>query len=436
MSRTRFASLLVAFAGAASAFAGPASPVAIDVVAREGGEIGGFTVTSLNAPNTNGLGGVGFTFGLANPAGGTINGFVSYTAALTQDILFLNTDATTATLTGAETTSAFGNNGQFIFSPSVDGEDAVWGQDGLILRAGDAVPGNPGTFATFGSRPSNMQPDGTAYWIGGVTDTAGGSTQGRALWRYDGTNYTALLRTGDVVDGFTIGTTGVGFAYDLSDSGANHIHSLLLDTGSTATDGAIWVNGDVVAREGGAAGGGELWSGLDFVSINNAGNYIFSGDTNGSTATDEFITYNSAIALREGDVVDGVTLGSSVNAASINNLNQVGYIWALAGGGEGLFFASDASNMASTSTLLLQVGDMVDFNDDGVADGTLLDFNSSFSIGPGLQFSDDPFMYVEVDLMDLGGVEIEAIIRVAVPAPGAAGLLGVAGLAAARRRRR
>lgn len=434
MRNTRFvASSLLAIVGSAASIAGPASPVSIDIVAREGGAIGGFTVTTLNAPNTNGLGGVGFTFGVDDGAGGTINGFASYTAALMQDILFFNNSVTSNALTGAETSSAFGNNGEFIFSPSVDGEDAVWGQNGLILRDTDAVPGNPGTFSTFNSRPSNMTPDGIAHWVGGVTDSAGGSTQGRALWRYDGTTFTSLLRTGDMVGGFAIGTTGVGFSFDLSDSGANHIHSVILETGSTNSDNAIYVNGNIVARELDPIGG-ENWDNFDSVSINNAGNYLFTGDTDGATATDEFIAYNGSIAIREGDTVGGVTLGTSVNAASINNLNQAAFIWSLAGTGEGLFYAPNAADLAS-SVLLLQVGDMVDFNNDGVAEATLVDFNASATVAPGLQFSDDPFVYVEVDLLDVGGVEFEAIIRVAVPAPGAAGVLALAGLVATRRRR-
>ncbi len=434
MNSTRIAAAaIVSLAGAAAALAGP-GVVGIDIVAREGGQLGGMTITSLNAPNTNGLGGVGFTFGVDNGAGGTTNGFASFTAALLQDILFFNTDVTSNVLTGAETTSAFGNNGEFIFSPSVDGEDSVWGQNGLILRGDDEVPGNTGVFSSFNSRPSNMQPDGVAYWIGGVTDSAGGSTQGRALWRYDGANYTSILQTGDIIEGQAIGTTGVGFDYDLSDDGANHIHDLLLDTGSTANDGALYVNGVIVAREGQSIGS-ENWDNFDAVSINTSGNYIFSGDTDGATGTDEFIAYNGVIAIREGDSVGGVTLGSSVNAASINNLNEAAFIWSLDGSGEGLFYAADASNLGS-SALLLQVGDGVDTDNDGIADATLLDFNASNVVGPGLQFSDNPFVYVEVDLVDLAGAEFEAIIRVAVPAPGAAGLLAFAGLAATRRRRR
>lgn len=432
--RTLFAATVVAVVGSV-AIAGP-TVVPIDVVARVGGEIGGFTVTSLNAPNTNGLGGVGFTFGVANPAGGTLNGFVSYTAGLAQDILFLNNSVMTHTLTGAETSSAFGNNGEFIFSPSVNGEDAVWGQNGLIMRGGDPLAAIPGRFATFSSRPSNMQPNGVAHWVGGTSATQGGTSTGRVLWRYDGVNITPLLQTGDIVDGAAIGASGIGFSFDLSDSGAHHIHQLTVNS-STATDTLVWVNGSSVAREGSVAAGGvggELWQAFDNVAINNSGNYIFSGDTNGAAATDEFLAYNGSIAIREGDTVDGVTLGTSVNAASINNLNQAAFIWSLAGSGEALFFASDASDLAS-SRLILQVGDMVDYNNDGIAEATILDFNASTTIAPGLQFSDHPWVYLEVDLMDVGGVTHEAIIRVAIPAPGAAGLLAVAGAFASRRRR-
>lgn len=405
----------------------------VNVIAAEGQTVqgaDGLLITTLNAPFTNGLGQVGFTGGLAGP-GGTIN-FVF----ANDKIVFRSDEVVGMTLTGAEGTMGIGDNGEFIYSPSVDGEDSVWTQDGLLLRAGDAAPGLPGQFSSFNSRPT-MSPDGTSHWVGGLSTTSGGSTAGRVLWRDSGGTTSAIFQTGDMIGGFAIGTTGVGFAYDFSDDNNNHIHSLLLDTGSTNTDGFVYVNGSLVAQEASASGAGDNWDNFDATSINNSGNYLFSGDTDGATASDEFIAYNGSIALREGDTVDGVTLGTAVNWASINNNNEAAFLWSLTSSSdEGLFWAADAAEL-SLATLLLRTGDQVDTDGDNIADATIADFSASNIISPGISLSDHPWVFVEVDLVDLvgAGTEYEAIIRVRVPTPGAATLLAVAGLAGLRRRR-
>lgn len=54
-------------------------------------------------------------------------------------------------------------------------------------------------------------------------------------------------------------------------------------------------------------------------------------------------------------------------------------------------------------------------------DATVTDFNASISVGPGLSFASDGFLFVEVDLEDIGTLtETEAILRINVgggPAP-------------------
>lgn len=434
MSNRITMALIAGLAGAAASVAGPVTSV--DLIAYEGMVApgsGGLAISSLNTPFTNGLGQVGFTGQVDNGAGGTV-GFVW----IDNEVKWLNTDGLPDVLSGAEGTMGIGNNGEFIYSPSVNGNDAVWTHEGVLLQDGDAAPGLAGQWATFNSRPI-MTPDGTSYWIGGLTNTQGGSTQGRVLWKNTGGasgTYTALLRTGDMVGGFAIGTTGVGFAYDASDNNDNYMTFALRTTGSTTTDGTVIVNGAVVAAEGSATGQGDNWANFDGMSINNAGNYVFGGDTGGDIATDEFIAYNGQIAIREGDSVGGVTLGTSQDWVSINNDNNVAFIWDIAGGAEeGLFWAQDASNM-SAALMLLATGSTIDTDGDNAGDAVLVDFNASATISPGLALSDQPWIFVEVDLMDISrGVEYEAIIRVRIPAPGAVALMGVAGVAGLRRRR-
>ncbi len=113
------------------------------------------------------------------------------------------------------------------------------------------------------------------------------------------------------IDGLAIERpTGVGFDYQISDNALHHIHELVMDTGDTSTDGAIYVDGSLVARESLPNGDGDNWDNFDVVSINDPGDYLFSGDTDGDTTTDEFIAYDGAIAIREGDSIGGVVLAS------------------------------------------------------------------------------------------------------------------------------
>jgi hypothetical protein len=78
----------------------------------------------------------------------------------------------------------------------------------------------------------------------------------------------------------------------------------------TASDDALFVDGLLVAQEGSPApgGGGDNWATFDITSINNAGDYLFTGNTDGATSMDEYIAFNAAIVVREGQTLDGVTL--------------------------------------------------------------------------------------------------------------------------------
>ena len=382
---------------------GPAA-MSVTVVAQDGDSPSGVpgAVSSLSSPFTNSLGQVGFS-------GNASENFIW----IDTGVAWSNDDAMSNTLSGAESTIGIGDMGQFIYSPSVDGSDSVWTQDGLLETEDTQAPDFPaGTNSTFHSRPT-MLPDGTAHWIAGFNDGAGGtSTVGRMVYRSVGGTTTVVLRSDDLVGGLAIDRpSGVGFDYDFSDDGSHHIHELLLDTGGTTDDGIVYVDGAIVARETEATGDGDNWDNFDAMSINNAGNYLFSGDSDGATTSDEFLAYNASIALREGDVVDGVTLGTTVSALSINNLGQAAFIWNDDGGDEQLFVAPDAADLSGTAVLLLAVGDAVDTTGDMVADATVTDFNASAQIAPGLDLATDNVVYVEVDL-DFGSGDVEAVIAI------------------------
>jgi hypothetical protein len=402
-----------AAASPAAKLLGPA-PVPATLVLQDGDMPtggGGNPVTSLNATFVNNAGDVGFTGNLDN--GGSSDGFVFSGAA----VVHLNSAVVGNTLAGGESTMGIDDGGGFIFSPSIDGDDGVWSQNGQVAVEGTQAPGFPGgTNSTFHSRPT-MIPPGAAYWVAGFDDTGGTTTQGRMLYTSsDATagNTTVVLRSDDLVGGTAIDRpSGIDFDYDFSNDGSHHVSVLLLDTGSTTNDGIVYVDGTNVAQETGASGDGDNWDNFDAVAINDSGDYLFSGDTDGATASDEFIAYNGSIALREGDLVDGVTLGSSVLFLAMNNRGAAIHAWT----GESLFYACDASDLAGTSVHLLTTGASVDLDDDGVSDATVTDFNTSGIIGPTGGLDPGGRVYLEVDL-DYGGGDVEAVIGLRTPACG------------------
>ncbi|MEZ6243347.1 MAG: GC-type dockerin domain-anchored protein [Phycisphaerales bacterium] len=406
------ATALALAAGSTTALAG--GTVSGSIVVKEGDALSDSTVSTLNTPFTDGNGKLGTVIALADGR-----------RAIWHDagVVFTSDEALPDALTGGEGTMGIGNDGEFIYSPSYNGNDAVWGDAGLILAGTQQAPGYPvGVLNTFNSRP-RMSSDGTAYWIAGSDLGAGGSTAQRALYsRSPAGAISIVIASGDLVPGgggLTVDfPSGVDFNYHFSGDGAHSLITLLADTGSTADDDLIVVDGAVVARETLPTGDGDNWDNFDDVSINASGNYLFTGDTDGATASDEFIAYNAVIGVREDDVVDGLTLGGSANAASINDLNQAIFIFSTDEETETLFFAADASDLGS-AVKLASVDDLFDDGEGPGADWIIDDFNASNVIGPGLDLAEDGYVYVEVDLVPVaGGDPIEAIIRLALPSAG------------------
>jgi hypothetical protein len=377
------------------------------------GETG--AVTSLNSPFTNRLGQVGFAGDL--DVADTADRFLWAGDA----IVWHNSDAAPALLSGAEGSMGIGDAGEFFYSPSVGGNDAVWSHNGAVCVQGGQAPGfAAGVTVTFNSRPA-MNGNGRAYWVAGFNDAGGTGSLGRVLY----TSPTAsagdiqiVMRSDDLVGGFPIDRpAGIGFDYDFSESGVHGIASLVLETGSTATDAAVAVDGAIVAREGSPIGNGANWSSFDLVSINDSGHYVFSGDSDAATTVDEFIAWDSQIVMFEGFTLDGhqLTTPATVGALSMDEAGSLVHLWSISGGEELLYFACEALDLTE-SRLLLATGDGLDFDGDDIADVTVTDFNASSAVGPGLELSPEGPIYVEVDIDDGGGGgPVEAIVALGRP---------------------
>jgi hypothetical protein len=383
-------------------FAAHAVTIGADIVVKQGDTVGSGTVSTLNAPFTDSAGHVGFVGALSDG-----QRFIWWN----DGPVFFSNDALPDVLIGGEGTMGVSNAGGFIYSPSVNGNDAVYTHGGTLLQDGEPVPCLPGLYSTYNSRPT-MLPNGVAYWCGGTATTSGGSTSNRHLFRAtdptDSTTIERVLGGGDVIEGKTVKPTATNFTYWISDNGLHHIH--VLDMNVTLNE-HLYLDGQFVAQEGSPTGQGDNWSGFDSPSVNNSGDYLFAGDTDGATATDYFVAYNGVIGLREGDTVSGVTLpsGATVRAASLNNQGKAVFIWGLSE--TEWLFCADATAL-SDAELILATGDSLDVDGNEEPDYILTDFNASGVIGPGLDFSDDPFVYVDVDITPIGGTSLQAILRV------------------------
>jgi len=431
MSRavTKWATFPIVALMTSAALAVPAIPA--HLVLKQGDVVGPSTVSTLGAPFTDGNGRVGFVGSLADS-----QRFIWWHTGP----VFFSNQALPNVLTGHESTMGVSNTGGFIYSPSVNGNDAVYTHGGVLLQRGDPIPPLPGLYSSFNSRPI-MLPNGTAYWVGGSTPTQGSSTStNRHLFKAtDPTNPTSITRVlggGDVIEGKPIATTASNFDYWISDNDLHHIHVLDMNTGSSTNNMHVYVDGAFVAQEGSPTGQGDRWSGFDAPSINNSGEYVFAGDTDGDANTDAFLAYNGVIVIREGDTLGGITLGvgAAIRAASINNAGQVAFIWGWGSGtsAQEYLFLGPGSALAS-SVKLLGINDEIDVTGDGTADWRITDFNASGTIGPGLDLGPGGLVFVDVDMVPVdGGSTVQAII--AVPEPATA-LLAALGLLACTRRR-
>jgi hypothetical protein len=214
---------------------------------------GGATADALNNTAVNHVGGYacsitssdGISRVWGNPAGGP--GAVMRAEGTIGDL----------EQTSFESFYGISDTGQVSYSASctdtvtnTTGLDSVW-LDDTVVAIEEAVSSVPGFFWSFASRPG-VTAGGTPYFVGGVTNTQGGSTDQRGL--FFGNDAGIVLLGGENVPGlpFPINPIGssIDFDYRFSKDGTNYLCPVNMATGSTSDDGTIVRSGAGLELDG------------------------------------------------------------------------------------------------------------------------------------------------------------------------------------------
>lgn len=389
---------------------GPVNSSEIWIVLAEGDQNSqGQVVDVLQPPFTNGLGQVGFTGSFSDGDRFVWNN---------DQIVWQQSWAEQHILEGATTTMGIGDNGQWFYNPLIDGKDGLWTHEGYLISQSDPAPAANDMFISFTSR-LQMLPDGTRYVVGGLAQLPEAATQRRIFYRIDPQNtFHKIFEEGDMAAGKILRLNGgVGFNYHISDNGENHIHRLQAVAASAFN--FVYVNGQAAANQGQPANDGSNWNTFGSVSINNDGNYLFSGATSNSpSGTTNFIAYNGSVALRAGDTVANFTIpvGATVRDVAINNLGQAAHVWAWGTGSNAArgLFLGPASDLAS-SELILLTDDLVDTDGDELPDHVISQIEASNIAGPTIGLTDHNWMYLRVKLQKFDdAAPRDAIIGIAL----------------------
>ncbi len=378
---------------------------------------GGPAVTSVEHPFVNDAGQVAFVGTLSDG---------DHFVFIDNAVVWLGSDDPFANLDSVEDYMSSNGTGAYVYQPDVNGSDALYTDSGLLLAEGDPVLGaaQPSTYDWLAS--SQMLANGGIYFVSNYREDFTGNNGRTLSFTPDGTagSVVVVMQTDDVLnDGYddhVIDNNGIDTDFAVSDNGDELIQILRM-AGDPGADDFVAINQSIVGtpRERDPTGQGDDWDSFDLVAINNAGDYLFSGDTNGgNNQTDEFIAYNSVIAVREDDTLDGVYLRSnaSLRLLALNNLGQAAHGWGhdndFGASRETVFFACDASDLGGSSiALFTTIDDELDVDGDGIGDVSIDDINSNPQVSKAL--GDAPMVYVEVDLDDGFGTN-NAVIGIPV----------------------
>ena len=393
---------------AASALAAPS--LAQSALLREGdpdpGGAAGQIIDNIGAVSINQSGGFGVSYGTDGPFG-SVSGFWGSFASGPGGVLREQSVVTPLEQTALD--ADFGMSlGSLAYIAQVtnlgggSSMESVWLDGTALAIASDPIPASTFLWSFF--TDAGVTESGTPYFVAGIDD-AQGNTFGRGL--FTGTTPAALYQTGDLIPNmpFPLSGSAVGFDFQFSPNGTHDMVEMDLDTTSAADraiaiDGSGLLLGGSLVREDSpipsSIGGfpGELWDNFDAYAIAESGDYMFTGDTAGDTTTDEFIVRNGLIWQREGDAVDGSILGSNIDGAALSENGSIAYIWDVVSGG------SEIEALFHEATLLLQVGDSVDWDGDGTIDlnTSIEDFLAFGTSGIALSADNTIYFVAEVNV--------------------------------------
>ena len=405
----------------------------------------GDIVGTIGNPAVNHAG--GFTVGLSTVGSATLSHVWGSPDGVAAPVL-LRTEGTFGPLVQTSYESFYGisNAGQVGYSASGTGGpdgafDSVWVDDTPVAVEGDPLPAGPlqDLFWSFASRPS-ITAGGLIHFQGGTRVTVGGTTTARGLFDNTGT---PLLYTGDAVPGLpaVLDDTGtpISVDYRVSASATNYIVEVEMETVgtglTTSDDGAVVFSGSALMAGGSivreaqpvpaAIGGepGENWDNFDFMGVTEAGQYLFTGDTDAATTIDEIVVVDGMIVAREGQLLDGLAISGAIEGAYMNENGDWAVTWdyndPVEGNREALFLNGE---------LVIKELDEVDFDGDGVVDaGAILnDFSGISTLVVGDRAGGEVSIYFTALVNDNGAGNLEGFYRINVPiGPGADGDLSL-----------
>jgi hypothetical protein len=275
-----------------------------------------------------------------------------------------------------------------VVSATVTAGDSVWQFQTPIAIEGNAVSSLPGQFWTFGSRPRVTSQTGVIYWAGGVAATSGGLTSNRGL--FVGPGATPVILGGQSYPNLPtpLVQSGFSFEYRISGNGTQVICPVTLSGATTATDGAVLLNGQgllvdgVLMREGNvipaSAGGlaGETYAAILNVGVNNSGRWMVAVDTSAATTTDDLIMIDGQVRLREGTVIDGLTLSGDPEHVELGASGDVLAAWDVTN--------NTLEALVLNRRVLVKEGDAVDLDGDGMIETTSILTNLTGTASAGV----------------------------------------------------
>lgn len=140
------------------------------------------------------------------------------------------------------------------------------------------------------------------------------------------------------------------------------------DTAVLMTGAGLLIGGQLV-QEGklvpvSAGGNGtEIWTStsFDYFGVDEMGDYLITGDTSAATTADEIVVKNGQIVLREGQAAGAFNVTADIEAADMNESGDWAAIWDT---------SSTVEAIVYNGVVVLREGDTVDFDGNGTVDPT------------------------------------------------------------------